>query len=237
MSFISSFPPVFWALRGGGAGSWGVIIDATLLTFPIFNATLHTVNILTATLDQTASLMTTHAKHISDWDQVRAGQYFNLTGSKTNSLLIISTIFKDLDGDASKAQMASFLDDAAKVGATVQGETTVTAFANDLVGILQDDPSGYNAILSSRLVPVSVYSNSPESVGSAYKQLLSQGIQAVLGNLVAGGAFHFRDDLWPISKLIIHIGQVAANARIDSAVNPEWRAAKIHVSILPNTVV
>jgi hypothetical protein len=181
---------VFWALRGGGAGSWGVIIDATLPTLPIFNATIHTVNVLTATLDQTDSLMTTHAKHISDWDHVRAGQYFTLTGSTTNSTLNVSTIFKDLDGDASKAQMSSFLVDAAKVGATVQGETTVTTFANDIVGF-PDDLSGYNAILSSRLVPGSVYSNTPESVGPAYKQLLSQGIRLVIGILVAGGAFHF----------------------------------------------
>ena len=181
---------MFWALRGGGAGSWGVIIDATLPTVPIFNATLHTVNLLTTTLDQTASLMTTHAKHISDWDQVRAGQYHNLTGSTTNSTLIILTFFKDLDGDASKAQMSSFLADAVKVGAVVEGETTVTAFANDIVGF-PDDLSGYNAILSSRLVPGSVYSNAPESVGPAYKQLLSQGIQSVLGHLVAGGAFRF----------------------------------------------
>jgi hypothetical protein len=188
------FPPVFWALRGGGAGSWGVIIDATLPTLPIFNATIHTVNVLTATLDQTASLMTTHAKHINDWDQVRAGQYYNLTGSTTNSTLVVSTIFKDLDGDASKVQMSSFLADAAKVGATIQGETTVTTFANDIVGS-PDDPSGYNAILSSRLVPGSVYSNTPESVGTAYKHLFSQGIQLTIGLLVAGGAFHFRDVL------------------------------------------
>jgi hypothetical protein len=186
---------VFWALRGGGAGSWGVIIDATLPTLPIFNATIHTVNVLTATLDQTVSLMTTHAKHISDWDQVRAGQTFILTGSTTNSTFVVSTIFKDLDGDASKVQMSSFLADAAKVGATVQGETTVTTFANDIVGP-PDDPSGFNVILSSRLVPGSVYSNTPESVGPAYKQLLSQGIQSVGGLLIAGGAFHFRDVLW-----------------------------------------
>ena len=228
---------MFWALRGGGAGSWGVIIDATLSTFPIFNGTAHVVNILTATLDQTASLMTTHAKHISDWDQVRAGQYHNLTGSTTNSTLAVSTIFKDLDGEASKAQMSSFLADAAKLGAIVQGEETFTAFANDLVGSPDDDPSGYNAILSSRLVPASVYSNSPESVGPAYKELLSQGIQTVLGVLVAGGAFHFHDVLWSYSKLTVHVGQVTANAHIDSAVNPAWRSAKIHVSILPDTVV
>jgi hypothetical protein len=182
---------VFWALRGGGAGSWGVIIDATLSTFPIFNATVHSVNVLTATLDQTASLMTTHAKHVGDWDQVRAGQYFTLTGSTTNSTLVVSTIFKDLDGDASKAQMSSFLVDAAKVGATIQGETTITSFANDIVGSPDDQVSGFNGILGSRLVPGSVYSNAPESVGAAYKQLLSQGIQSVLGLLVAGGTFRF----------------------------------------------
>ena len=201
---------------------------------PIFNATIHIVNVLTATLDQTASLMTTHAKHISDWDQVRAGQYHNLTGSTTNSTLVISTLFKDLDGEASKAQMSSFLADAAKLGAVDQGETTDTTFANDIVGF-SDDLAGYNAVLSSRLVPLSVYSNSPESVGPAYKQLLSQGIPSVVGIFVVGGAFHFRDVLWSYSELTIQVGQVAANAHIDSAVNPAWRSAKAHVSILPDT--
>ena len=181
-------------MRGGGAGSWGVIIDATLVTFPIFNATAHTVDILTATLDQTASLITTHAKHIRDWDQVRAGQFFSLTGSTTNCTLAISTVFKDLDGDASKAQMSSFLTDAAKAGAVVQGETTFTTFANDIVGS-PDDLSGLNGVVTSRLVPGTVYSSAPESVGAAYKQLLSQGIRSVLGLLVAGGAFLVRDAL------------------------------------------
>jgi hypothetical protein len=185
---------VFWALRGGGAGSWGVIIDATLSTFPTFNATVHTVNVSTSTLDQTASLMTTHAKHIGDWDQVRAGQHFTLTGSTTNSTLFVSTVFKDLDGDASKAQMSSFLADAAKIGAAIRGETTVTDIANDLVGV-DVSASGLNVILGSRLVPETVYSNAPDSVGAAYKQLISQGIQVVIGILIAGGAFSFRDVL------------------------------------------
>jgi hypothetical protein len=221
---------VFWALRGGGAGSWGVIIDATFSTFPIFNATLHTVNVQTATLDQTASLMTTHAKHIGDWDQVGAGQYFALTGSTTNYTFTVSTYFKDLDGDAAKAQMSSFLADAAKIGAAIQGENTITTFANDLVGS-PDDSSGTNTIFSSRLIPDSVYSNAPESVGAAYRQLLSQGIQFG-GLLVAGGAFRFRDVLWSYFKLTVDVGKVAANAHIDSAVLPAWRLAKTHASIL-----
>jgi hypothetical protein len=146
------------------------------------------VNILTATVDQTASLMTTHAKHIRDWDEVRAGQYFYLSGSTLNSTLAVSTLFKDLDSDGSKAQMASFLADASALGAVVQGETTVNTFANDIVAF-QDDLSGYNVILSSRLIPDSVYCDEPRSVGAAYKQLLSEGVQALLGHLVAGGAF------------------------------------------------
>jgi hypothetical protein len=175
-------------MRGGGAGSWGVIIDATFPTVPIFNVTLHTVNVLTATVDQTGSLMTTHAKHIHDWDDVRAGQYFYLSASTSNSTLVVSTLFKGLDGDASKAQMSSFLADATALGAIVQGESTITTFANDIVGF-PDDLSGYNVILSSRLVPASVYCDAPSSVGDAYRQLLSQGVQSVLGHLVAGGAF------------------------------------------------
>jgi hypothetical protein len=124
--------------------------------------------------------------------------------------------------------MSSFLADAAALGAAVQGESTVTTYANDIVGF-PDDASGFNTILSSRLIPDSVYSDAPGSVGSAYKQLLSQGIQSVLGHIVAGGMF----PSYPIvlySKFTIYVGQVAANAHIDSAVNPAWRLAKTHVS-------
>ena len=227
---------MFWALRGGGAGSWGVIIDATVSTFPIFNATAHIVNLETTTLNQTATLMTTHAKHVGDWDQVRAGQYFSLAGSTTNGVLSIYTLFKDLDVNASKAQMSSFLADAAKVGAANLGEFAFTTFANDIVG-LSDDASGINTIISSRLIPATVYSNAPASVGAAYKDLLSRGVPLVEGLLVAGGSFRFLVILWSYSRLTIDEGQVAANAHIDSAVLPAWRSAKTLVSILPDTVV
>jgi len=163
-----------------------VIIDATFRTFPIFNATLHFVNVLTATVEQTGNLMTLHASHIKDWDNVRAGQYFYLTASATNSTLALSTVFKDLDGSASKAQMSAFLSNATALGAILQGESTITAAPNDIVGF-SDDPSGYNVVLSSRLIPKSVYVRAPSSVGAAYKRLLSQGVRSVLGHLVAGG--------------------------------------------------
>jgi hypothetical protein len=159
-----------------------VIIDATVRTFPIFNVTVHTVNVLTASLEQTGDLMTLHASHIKDWDAVRAGQYYFLTGSTTNSTLSFLTIFKDLDGNASRAQMRPFLSNATALGAIVQGESTLSG--SPFGG---DDPSGSNVILSSRLIPNSVYLSNPSSVGAAFKQLISQGIQSFIGHLVAGG--------------------------------------------------
>jgi FAD/FMN-containing dehydrogenase len=177
---------VFWALRGGGPGSWGVIIDATIRTFPIFNITVHIVNVLTTSVEQTGDLMTLHASHIKDWDNVRASQYFFLAGSATNSTLSLATIFKGLDGNASQAQMYPFLSNATALGAVVQGESTLSGTPLDVAGF-SDDLSGFNTILSSRLIPNSVYLSTPSRVGAAYKQLLLQGIQSFIGHLVAGG--------------------------------------------------
>jgi hypothetical protein len=219
-------------MRGGGAGSWGVIIDATLRTFPIFNATAHNVTILTATLDQTVNLMTTHAIHVKDWDAVRAGQYFALIGSTSNSTLSFTTIFKDLDGNASMAQMSSFLNDARALGAVVLEESTITAPANDLVTV-EDDTVGVNVIFSSRLIPNSVYLDAPSNVGSSLKQLLLRGIPGFGGVLVAGGVFPF-PIFRPYLTLIVRVGQVAANANISSAIIPAWREAKVHVSPPPS---
>jgi hypothetical protein len=120
------------------------------------------------TLEQMGDLMTLCASHIKDWDNVRAGQYFNMTRLATNNTLVVFTYFKGLDGNASRAQMSAFLSNATAQGAIAQGESTLTGAANDIVGF-PDDQSGYNTVLSSRLIPNSVYLRTPSSVGAACK--------------------------------------------------------------------
>lgn len=95
--------------------------------------------------------------------------------------------------------MSSFLADAA-----AQGETTVTTFANDLVESSDGMSSGLNTICSSRLIPASIYSKPPESVGTAFKQLVTQGIQTRCR--CWGYVFVSEIFLWSHSKFIIHIG-------------------------------
>ncbi|VDC02802.1 unnamed protein product [Peniophora sp. CBMAI 1063] len=201
---------LFWALRGGGAGSWGVITSITMQTHPIFNASAHVANILFNSTSQAAAAMTVHAQHIFDLDALRAGQYFfvyNLDGGE--SLLQMSTLFANISGDDAQAAIAPSLADVQAVGASILNQTVVTALVNDIVGEA-DDNAGFNNVLVSRLIPATQYEHNPSVIGAAYKTLLEQGVNHVLGHLVAGG-------------------KVTENANISSAILPKWRTAKTHV--------
>lgn len=171
---------MFWALRGGGGGSWGVVISATVRTFPIFSATVHTVNIIASTNESTANLMTLHARHIFDWDVVRAGQYFylfnsNLDPSVGGNLLTLNTFFANQSGDEAKVLMKPLLDDAKSMNFSIQGEDTATGLANDLL-FDKDVFFGINDILGSRLIPADTYKENPELIGQGVKEMLEKGV-------------------------------------------------------------
>ncbi|KAJ7265025.1 FAD-binding domain-containing protein [Mycena rebaudengoi] len=210
-----SHPDLFYALRGGGAGSWGVIVSATVRTFPIFNATLSVI--LLASTDTTAlsTLAGVHAKHIFDIDPVRGGQYFFLTQTSPGGAggFAILTYMPNTTVEHGTALLAPFLSAAKAIaGIAVVQETYVDGIVNDLL-FQADDSVGENVVLGSRLIPEATYRDSPESVGRVYQELLDGGALNILGHLVAGG-------------------QVSANERISSALNPAWRTAKVHLVLV-----
>lgn len=167
---------MFWALRGGGAGSWGVIVSATLRTFPTFNATLQTTIVAApsnlATAGQLAEL---HARHIFDWDGPRAGQYFYVvslnSGAIQGSALYMVTYFANYTADQATVAMKPLIDDATSLNYTIIAANTTTALVNDLVFSL-DDTLGENVVLGSRLIPAEVYRNNVTEVGKTYDFLL-----------------------------------------------------------------
>ncbi|VDB84461.1 unnamed protein product [Peniophora sp. CBMAI 1063] len=209
-----SNPDLFWALRGGGAGSWGVITSITMRTHPIFSATLHSANITFNSTSQAAAAMEIHARHLSDYDSFRAGQYFSLynLGAAGGIQLQMRTYFPNVSNDSAQAAIAPFIADVEAIGASVVSQTAITALANDLVARADDD-GGVNLVLASRLIPETQYEQNPSAIGAAYKALLDQGVLGILGNLVAGG-------------------QVAENANITSAIHPKWRTAKTHIMMV-----
>lgn len=170
---------VFWAMRGGGAGSWGVIISATVRTYPSFNVTAHSVNI-NASLSSADSLMTLHARHIFDWDSDRAGQYFYVfnddSAGPDKAVLRMSliTFFANKTSQEAEAAMAPLLNDSRNAGFIVWQEQAETTIVNELL-FEEDVVVGTQDILGSRLIPASAYQNNPDAIGTGYAGLINGG--------------------------------------------------------------
>ncbi|KAJ7238142.1 FAD-binding domain-containing protein [Mycena haematopus] len=212
----------FFALRGGGAGSWGVIVSATFRTYPTFNATYSFIELAASSNAAAAALAGVHTQHIFDLDPVHGGQYFYLERGAIISgpndalsdilILGLQTVMPHTTLEEGTAMLTPFLTDALAVpGVSLISQAFNTSVVNDFL-YQPDDVVGLNLVLGSRLVPTTVYeaANASSLVEKVYKELLDGGAQGILGNLVAGG-------------------QVSANANISSAVNPAWRTAKTHM--------
>ncbi|KAI0048511.1 FAD-binding domain-containing protein [Auriscalpium vulgare] len=235
----TSHPDLFWALRGGGAGSWGVLTSVTYRTHPTFPATLHQATFVAPSSLLAGRLLAAHAHHIPTLDVLRAGQYFYLRGAPGNgsSTLSLTTIAPHVtSGAVLAARMEPLLNAARAMGVAVQGELTLTALANDIVpnaewaieaivgGLstadaprrvvpFQDDIAGHNVIMGSRLIPEKVYTNGGvDAFAGTFTRILDMGVPGIHGHLVAGG-------------------KVAENAHINSSVTPKWRTAKTHILI------
>ncbi|KAJ7477203.1 FAD-binding domain-containing protein [Mycena galericulata] len=209
-------PDLFYALRGGGAGSWGVVVSATFKTYPTFNATFSTILLTVANDTVAGALATLHAQHIFDLDPVRAGQYFWFerasTAADSASTFLLLTYLPDQTSAQSAALLAPFLNASLAIpGVSMQEQQYLYNDIND--GLYSaDDGVGTNLVEGSRLIPAATYQD-PAKVGEVYRQLLSSGSQLLFGHIVAGG-------------------KVAENANISSAVNPAWRTAKTHILII-----
>ncbi|KAJ7218977.1 hypothetical protein B0H12DRAFT_1271690 [Mycena haematopus] len=209
----NSYTDLFYALRGGGAGSWGVLVSVTFQAYPTFNATSSSIFLAAENDTVASSLATLHAQHIFDWDSVHAGQYFWLlknSSADAPSVLYLNTYMPHTTTSQSMTLLAPFLNASlALPGVSLLAQEFTYGDINDAL-FQADDSVGSNVVLGSRLIPAATYRDSPATVGKVYKKLLESGATEILGHLVAGG-------------------KVAENAKISSAVHPAWRTAKTHL--------
>ncbi|KAF7330613.1 FAD-binding domain-containing protein [Mycena sanguinolenta] len=205
-------PQVFYALRGGGAGSWGVIVSATFHVYPTFNATSSAIFLATENNTALASLATLHAQHVFDWDSVNAGHYVSVTrNTSTNaSIFVLNAFMPNTTASQSKVLLAPFLNASlALPGVSLLSQDFTYGDINDAL-FADDDSVGSNVVFGSRLIPATAFRDSPLTVGEVFKKLLESGATEIVGLMVAGG-------------------KVAENAHISSAVHPAWRTAKMHL--------
>ncbi|KAF8528284.1 FAD-binding domain-containing protein [Gautieria morchelliformis] len=208
----ASNPDLFWALRGGGAGSWGVIISATFRVFPTFDAVLHTTTITVNSTEDVRTLSTLHAQHIFDMDPLHPGQYYRWLATPPTFTGVSETHFPNTSIEAVNATLAPYLNAASELGFHFDVSITRSLVNDILTGLVPDDQGGVEFISGSRLLSDDVYRQNATAVGVAYKLLLDGGVSVISECLVAGG-------------------KVSRNANISSAVTPKWRTAKTHVII------
>ncbi|KAJ3572680.1 hypothetical protein NP233_g2926 [Leucocoprinus birnbaumii] len=205
---------LFWAMRGGGAGSWGVIVNATFKTFPTFDAAQSTL-LLTANGSATiGAICEAHAKHAFDLDSLNAGLFISLTQSISDASAYtvgVTTVFPKATSQQANDALAPLYEDLISAGGVVTSNTTTIANINQLL-IQSDDMAGSSGSLGSRLIPESFYRNASVAIGDACERLANLGTFSMTILLFAGG-------------------RVAENSHINNAVNPGWRTAKAHFII------
>lgn len=209
-------PDLFWALRGGGAGTWGVVIDVTIRTFPVPDRM--TYIFLIASYNNTKSFASVFTKFIELQPQMSNG---NITGYwyAFNKTLAFLYMGYDLNKTEFTTHMAPFLNFTSSVeGPPPQyGVTEVSSWHAFLEALWC--PGGYcpseaggTALLASRLIPLESF-NRYDELGSLLVDISSELDVAggtMVGHLVAGGEVNKKDP--------------------DSVgVNPAWRKALMHI--------
>ncbi|KAF7333686.1 hypothetical protein MSAN_02411700 [Mycena sanguinolenta] len=207
----NSYSDLFYALRGGGAGSWGVVVSVTFQAYSIFNARSSLIILVVEDDNVASSLATLHAQHVFDWDSVHAGQYFlflkNDTSADAPSLHLTTEYVVHAKHDHSSKRSAI--------------DTVPQCITGAPGHIAADDSVGSNTVLRSSLISAATYRDSPATIGKAYKQLLAGGATAILGHLVAGGKVAANAEILALPHSRSAIKQ-HLDAERKALVNKEW---------------
>ena len=190
---------VFWALRGGGSGSWGVITSATFKVFPTFEAVLHHVTIVVNSTEDISTLTTLHAQHIFDTDVLHPGQYFYWTATPPKFTWNIDTVFPNTSIAAANATLSPFLEAVSKAGFSFQPLITSASVNQILSGGSTgtgDDLGGSEEVLGSRLWADDVYTQKVTAIGAAYKALFDGGASGFVSDRVSGRVSAAHDSLF-----------------------------------------
>jgi FAD/FMN-containing dehydrogenase len=164
-------------MRGGGAGSWGVVTSATFKTFPTFNVSFSVLLISTPDAQTMGEVAALHAKHLFDWGD--AGQYYWVQTNLTSGLLTMTTntYFPNTSVEDAQQALDPWLDACVAAGATITTATEMTKIIiNDALTVPDDNTygTGFDWVLGSRLMPASVYSTQPEAIGAMYTKILEE---------------------------------------------------------------
>ncbi|KAH2275764.1 hypothetical protein KXW96_003641 [Aspergillus fumigatus] len=217
---------LFWALRGGGGGTFGIVTRVTVRTFEEIPVVVTTMNITTAGGDPAfwTAVADFHAVLPAVTDARGGGYYFIIPNlpwenNQTLSVLRFYLFHTNTSNTTEVGQMYEPLMKKLNATAGVYTQymslpmSSVHEALSKLMLVGDSDETGSIAVIFSRLFSKDLLTSKdgPARLASAMSKFRYTPWQTVSGMVVGGGA-------------------VAENAgKVDSALNPAWRKAIAHI--------
>ncbi|CAF1308996.1 unnamed protein product [Adineta steineri] len=197
---------LFWALRGGGGGTFAVVLSVTLRTYPS-PSMISCIHFLKPPNNTRYASFVHHFVQLlptladSGW----AG-YFYLTMETFTLVFFLPNGNNDIANTTINQLMNNFTDFNFKQPAYHSYPTFISFF----VKILESSSAtGNNVILGSRLIPEIIIRNQPNQVADTFLQVKDGNGSLLIGHLVAGGK--------------------ASDTTQNNSINPAWRTALLHM--------
>ncbi|PGH09529.1 hypothetical protein GX51_00634 [Blastomyces parvus] len=219
---------LFWALRGGGGGTFGIVLDVTLRAFPDVPIAMARVNVKRDVPDEkywtivrsSLGFLPVISGHGRSGSFTGTPRMPNIDGSSTTADLTLQFNFVN-ESSAQKVKhlLAPLTHELSKISgealeANITTHNTISEFYASVLG--PHDITGAGVFLVSRLISRQFLEShhGPAKLSDAITRLGYNSSDTFSVNFVAGD-------------------QVARNgAVIDSALNPAWREALIHLFLL-----
>ncbi|KAL3491214.1 hypothetical protein BJX62DRAFT_251496 [Aspergillus germanicus] len=215
---------LFWALRGGGGGTFGIVVDVTIRTFDEAPVIMSNLNISTPSEhpDFWDAITEFHAYLPALSDAGGAGYYrifpdLPLSDQNTTvSGLILGFVFPDQTDVARVDQLFEPL--LTKLNATSDVTTEygsmplpdIRTLISDVLIPSNADITGGITLVGSRMYSRDLFEKEPAKLSAVLRQIRMGPYESFTGHIVSGGA--------------------VANNHIDSALHPAWRETLLHLT-------
>jgi FAD/FMN-containing dehydrogenase len=216
-------PDLFWAMRGGGGGTFAVLTKYRVQVYPSLPIHVFTFN---ANFSESASnvtlreTLTAHARNQIDWSaQLVTGQLEYFPGKLDLSLVL------PYGDDGAKLKSATdsfrqFLSNRSDLLISANNYKSYPDYATYLSVTAADakvtEPSGISSLLATRLIPRTVFAN-PETISELVEGVM-EGIEVARSLLNLTGV-----------QIVLETPVSNPDSSQASAANPAWRDSLWHV--------
>ncbi|KAL3449503.1 hypothetical protein BJX65DRAFT_39414 [Aspergillus insuetus] len=214
---------LFWALRGGGGGTFGIVVDVTIRTFDEAPVIMSSLNISTPLghPDFWDAITEFHAYLPALSDAGGAGYYrifpdLPLPDQNTTvSGLILGLVFPGQTDVARVDRLFEpLLTKLNAISAVAEYGSmplpNIRTLISDILIPSNADITGGFTLVGSRMYSRDLFEKEPAKLSAVLRQIQMRPYESFTGHIVSGGA--------------------VANNHIDSALHPAWRETLLHLT-------